>query len=322
MASVRKRAGSVLVLLPLIAGGCSLNPSLRLAGVAPTAAPIELQQVPFHAQQAHHCGPASLLSLLEAAGADTDYQAVVDRVYVPGLEGSLQVEMLAAARSFGYIAYTPPPEVGAVLAEVDAGRPVLVLLNLGVPKKPVWHYALVIGYDPRRNELILHSGDTARVRHKASAWLRRWNWAGRWSMVLLAPGEWPATADRERMLRALSAFEESAQPAATEDAWRAAVERWPEEPIAWLGLGNAQQRQSWGENARMSFRRALAIDPDHLPARLNLAYSLAEDGRSCEAGRVLGTAPPADHALNSTFSEIQARLDRECDGGRSSQPGL
>lgn len=268
--------------------------------------------MPFHPQEAHHCGPASLLSQLEASGVMADYAAIVDKVYVPGLEGSLQVEMLAAARSFGRIAYTLPPEPAAVLAEVTAGRPVLVLLNLRLPKTPVWHYALVVGFDPDHNRFVLHSGTEAWSRQRAPAWLRRWDWAGRWAMVLLTPGEWPAMADRERLLAALAAFEEVAAPEAAERAWDGAVEHWPAEPIAWLGLGNAAYRQSDWAGAIEAFGRALAIDPEHLPARLNLALSLADGGRACEGRRVLDSAPPPDHPLSDNFEELEIRLRQEC----------
>ena len=104
--------------------------------------------------------------------------------------------MLAAARGLGRIAYRLAPEPAAVLEEVRSGRPVLVLLNLGVPSSPIWHYAVVVGFDPARNRIVLRSGNIARSIQKAPAWLRRWDWGGRWAVVVLRPGEWPATPRR------------------------------------------------------------------------------------------------------------------------------
>jgi tetratricopeptide (TPR) repeat protein len=302
-------AGLALSLLGL---GCAIHPALNLAEVAGGVEPVELVDVPFHPQEAHHCGPASLLTVLEASGVTTDYETVVERVYVPGLEGSLQVEMLAAARAFGRVAYTLPPEPAAVLAEVEAGRPVLVLLNLGLPRAPVWHYAVVVGFDPARNRIHLHSGREPRSHQRARSWLRRWEWAGRWSMLLLRPGEWPASPERERLLEALAAFEDTGDSAAAERAWRNAAQRWPEEVLVWLGVGNTAHLRGDRQAAVRAFRRALAIDPEHLPARLNLALTLAEDGRQCEGLEILGPAPPADHALRSAFAELETRLRGEC----------
>jgi len=298
--------------LSLLGSGCTINPPLNLAEVAAGVEPVELVDVSFHPQEAHHCGPASLLTVLEASGVTTDYETVVERVYVPGLEGSLQVEMLAAARAFGRVAYTLPPEPAALLAEVEAGRPVLVLLNLGLPKAPVWHYAVVVGFDPKRNRIHLHSGREPRSQQRARSWLRRWEWAGRWSMLLLRPGEWPASPERERLLGALAAFEDTGDPAAAERAWRNAADRWPEEVLVWLGVGNTAHLRGDQQAAVQAFRRALVIDPEHLPARLNLALTLAEDGRPCEGLEILGLAPPADHPLWSAFAENEARLRGEC----------
>jgi tetratricopeptide (TPR) repeat protein len=292
--------------------GCSLGPPLNLAEVVRSVESVELVEVPFHPQEAHHCGPASLLTVLEASGVAIDYESVVERVYVPGIEGSLQVEMLAAARAFGRVAYTLPPEPAAVLREVAAGRPVLVLLNLGLPRAPVWHYAVVVGFDPARNRIHLRSGRQPRSRQRARSWMRRWEWAGRWSMVLLRPGEWPASPTPERLLDALAAFEDTGDPAAAERAWQGAAERWPEKVLVWLGVGNMAYRRGDRQAATRAFRRALEIDPEHLPARLNLALTLAEDGHPCAGLEALGPAPKADHPLWSAFGGLEKRLRGEC----------
>jgi hypothetical protein len=278
------------------------------------AAPVELAEVPFHPQEEHHCGPASLLTVLEASGVEADYAAVVERVYVPGLEGSLQAEMTAATRAFGRLAYALPPRPEAVLAEVGAGRPVLVLLNLGVPSAPVWHYAVVVGFDPERNRMLLRSGRTERDEQQARPWLRRWEWAGRWAMAALRPGEWPAAADRGRMLRALAEFEDSADAEAAGRAWAAAAARWPDEPLVWLGVGNVAHRRGAGDEARDAYRRALALAPGHLPARLNLAVSLGEAGLACDALVELGEPPVPPHPLEAVFSETERELRLRCDG--------
>ena len=135
------RFAAPLALLAALAA-CSVNPKLDLAEAAGSE-PVELVDVPFHPQEAYHCGPATLLTVLEASGVDdASYDGLVQRVFVPGLEGSLQTEMTAAAREHGRIAYLLPPEPSAVFAELAAGRPVLVLLNQGVRSLPFWHYAV------------------------------------------------------------------------------------------------------------------------------------------------------------------------------------
>ncbi len=296
----------------LLCLGCSINPPLKLAHLGGADRTVELSAVPFHPQEAHHCGPASLLTVLQASGIETDYETVAARVYVPGLEGSLQAEMTASARQFGRVAYSLPPEPEALLAEVTAGKPVLVLLNLGVPSRPFWHYAVVVGYEVAANRIIMRSGAENRLATKASVWLRQWDWAGRWAMVLLRPDEWPVRPERRRLLQALADFEDAAAPSAVRRAWQNAVGHWPTETNAWLGLGNAAHALEDRRAADAAYRRVLELAPTHLPARLNLASSLDEEGRSCEGLAEIGAPPSAEHPLYSTFRELEQSLGDAC----------
>ena len=311
LASCRdRRLGLWLVLLLGVV--CSINPPLKLADIVDSSRAVELSQVPFHSQEAHHCGPASLLTLLEASGVEIGYEAVAARVYVPGLEGSLQPEMTASARGFGRIAYPLPPEPEALFAEVAAGRPVLVLLNLGLPSRPYWHYAVVVGYEPAGNRVVMRSGTEPRRTQKAPGWLRQWDWAGRWAISALRPDEWPDRPDRERLLQALADFEDAAAPAAAHAAWQNAVDHWPNEPTVWLGLGNTSVALADGQAAEAAYRRTLELAPDHLPARLNLASLLHESGRACAGLEQIGSAPPVDHRLHAAFRELEQTLRAAC----------
>lgn len=301
------------MLAVVLAGGCTINPPLDLETIAGRP-PVELTAVPFHAQLAHHCGPAGLLTVLEHSGVAVSYDEVAARVYVPGLEGSLQVEMTAAARDLGRVAYPLPPDPAALFAEVRAGRPVLVLVNLGVPAAPIWHYGVVVGFDPPGRRVLLRSGDAPRASWKARAWLRRWDWAGRWAMVALRPGEWPAAPDTARLLAALADFEDRAPADEAHRAWKVAVERWPEQSIAWLGLGNTAHAMGDLAAALAAYRRAIAVDPDQLAARLNLAATLAAGGDPCSGAAALGPPPAADHRLAPRFAVRAAELRAACDG--------
>ena len=120
-----------------------------------------ISTVPFFAQKEYECGPAALAMVLSAAGMGVTPDELVDQVYLPSRKGSLQVEMLAATRQKGLLAYTLRPSVQDLLMEVAAGHAVLVFQNVSLPVYPVWHYAVVIGYDLERNTLTLHSGETS-----------------------------------------------------------------------------------------------------------------------------------------------------------------
>ena len=94
------------------------------------------------------------------------------------------VEMLAAARRKGRIAYVLEPGFGSVQAELDAGNPVLVLQDLGALGIRRWHFAVVIGHDPGRDVVILRSGTRRRHILRRSDFLRTWQAGGDWAAVV------------------------------------------------------------------------------------------------------------------------------------------
>jgi tetratricopeptide (TPR) repeat protein len=308
MASTR----TVLLLGLLALGGCALGPPLEIESLTGAGA-VELQAVPFHPQDDYYCGPASLLSVLEYSGSEPGMDALIQRVYLPDRRGSLQVELLAAARHFGRIAYVLPPEIAAVVAELEAGRPVLVLQNLAIPERPSWHYAVLVGFDAERNRFILRSGDRPRLEEPARRWMRQWDWAGRWAVVVLKPGELPARPDRDRLLRAVADFEIRADPEAVYRAWQAVLAWDSQEPLAWLGSGNSHYaREQWTEAIR-AYRTALESDPAYLPARLNLARVLGRQGRPCEGLETLNAVTPEPgHRLRETHADLHRELREAC----------
>ena len=122
------------------------------------------------------------------------------------------------ARRQGRLAYVLNPDLPAVLAEVQAGRPVIALVNLAFNWWPKWHYVVITGYDLPRGELLLHSGDEANQRWPLTTFERLWARGHHWAMLALPPGELPVDADEMRYLTAALDLEHSAGVAA---AWPA-----------------------------------------------------------------------------------------------------
>ena len=192
----RLRAVAGIVLATALAG-CSLAPALRVPPSADAPARV-LPDVPFHPQTAYQCGPAALATVLGASGVPISPDALAPQVYLPGREGSLQLELVAATRRAGRIPWVVEREPEAIFAELDQGRPVLVLQNLLTRTVPKWHYAVVVGRDASRNRVILNSGKRQGLAERAPKFMRTWDWAGRWGLVSLRPGELPARADPVR----------------------------------------------------------------------------------------------------------------------------
>lgn len=212
---------------------------------------------------------------------------VVDRVYLPSRQGSLQAEIVAAARAAGRVPYRLEPTLAAVSHELSAGRPVLVLQNLGVSWAPRWHYAVVYAVDPPGGVVRLRSGtDPDRVT-RVPVFLRTWARAEFWGLVLLRPGELPADADAARFFAALADMEATGHGDVVVPSWRAAHARWPEAALPMFALGNAALAAGDAPAAEGWYRRLLGVEPRNAAARNNLAHALAATGRVNEASDLL-----------------------------------
>lgn len=246
--------------------GCAawLPPPMTAAlqQAAPRTGPpaVELSAVPFfpltEAAQARHCGPQALASSLAGVGLPADVAALTDATYLPARGGSLQIEMLAAARRAGALAVTLPGTLGSLFDEIDAGHPVLVLQNLGLAWAPRWHYAVLIGHDQRTREFILRSGNEARQRLPWSTFEYTWARAAHWAVVVLPPGRLPVSASADQAVQAALDFERLAAPADALRVWRSVFDRWPDQLVAALGLGNQLQTAGQSDEAARVFESA------------------------------------------------------------------
>ena len=193
-----KLGGGIILLFWL--GGCATPQSQALLKLNSHHLPqqVELVEVPYYPQETHQCGPAALATVLNAGGSQVTPQDLTPEVYLPGREGSLQVEMLAATRRNGLLAYELSPRLEDMLREVAAGTPVVVLQNLGLSWYPVWHYAVVVGYDLEREEIILRSGRERRQLMQLTTFEHTWRRSGYWAMLAMPPDKLPQPANTAR----------------------------------------------------------------------------------------------------------------------------
>ncbi len=277
-------AAGVLLLAVLNLAGCV---TAQVAALIEQSDPsllqrTELAAVPFFPQEAYQCGPAALAEVLVHAGVAASPDALLKQVYIPGREGSLQAEMLAAARRHGLVAYPLAPRLADVLREVAAGTPVVVLQNLAFGFAPLWHYAVVIGFDLPREEIVLRSGTTFRLAMTLSNFERTWARSEYWAMVALPPQRLPVTAAADAYVAAVVALER-VEAAAARQAYATALGRWPDHLLARIGLGNAAFAMRDLAAAETAYRLAARDHPQAADAWNNLAQALFELNRRNEA---------------------------------------
>lgn len=295
----------VLVCVLLTACATPMVSQLRAGMQVPDLAQqADLTGVPFFAQKEYECGPAALAMVMAAAGVAVTPDELVGQVYLPARKGSLQVEMLAATRRQGLLAYPLRPLLTDLLQEVAAGHPVLVFQNVSLPFYPVWHYAVVIAYDLQRNTITLHSGETERLEMSLFTFERTWGRGNYWAMLALAPDQLPVTADATVFARSAAALEAN-QPAAAQVAYRTALARWPQQAALWFGVGNsAYALKDWAA-AQAAYQQAVQVQPDFADAWNNLAQLLSEQGQGAAAKAAIARAVALGGVRLPQYLELQ-----------------
>ncbi|WP_246131664.1 PA2778 family cysteine peptidase [Pistricoccus aurantiacus] len=250
--------------------GCATEP--RLSNSVTTGLPqhVLLDGTPFHGQRDYQCGPASLAMVLETSGVDASVDALIPQVFLPDREGSVQPEMQAAVRRYQRISYVIDNDFDALLEELAAGHPVVVMQNLALPVWPLWHYAVAIGYDLPAREIILHTGMTPGRATSFRTFDSTWARSDRWGMVALAPGELPASIEPSDAMEAIADFEKLNGAAAALPAWEALTRRFPNYAMGWFALGNARHAHGDFAGTIEAFQEAVWRDPGFAAAWLNL----------------------------------------------------
>lgn len=295
----------VIVLLAVaLLAGCATHPPMP----ALQSAAVELESVPFHPQEQYQCGPAALATVLNASDIEITPEQLAPTLMIPARKGTLQIELQAQARAQGRVPFAIRGDLRAMQTELAAGHPVLVLQNLAFDWKPVWHYAVVVGIDPAADTVTLRSGRERRHVVAAQTFERTWARAGHWGLVILKPGELPATADIAQVLATVAPFEQQQKWTVAEAVYRSAAGRWPEQAVFALGVANSRYARGDRAGAEQVYRKAIAAFPDDPVAYNNLALVLADLERWEEAERMVARALAIGGPLRAEFLDTQRRI--------------
>ena len=299
-----------MLFLLLVISGCATAPQSRLLlQQQPEGLPlkVELASTPFFPQQAYQCGPAALATVLNAQQVVVAPKALADRVYIPEREGSLQIEMISAARDYGMVVYPLAPRLDHLLKEIAAGNPVLLLQNLALDWYPNWHYSVAVGYDLKEGVIILRSGTMERRITRLATFEQTWQRGDHWARVLLPPGQFPVTAEPLAYIQAVHGLEQSRKQQLALVAYRSAAQQWSDNKTALMAWGNAEYGAGNTEQAEIAFRQVIKHHPHAANAWNNLAYVLSTRECGSAAQRAIDCAlqlAPDDINIQGSAREL------------------
>ncbi len=139
-----------------------------------------------------------------------------------------------------------------------------------------------------------------------------WARSGYWAMVTSPPGKIPVTAEENSFIAAVSALEKIGDSASVQSTYIAALNRWPGNLSAQIGVGNVAYRLHDLHQAETVFRQAAQDHPDSVAALNNLAQTLLDQARYQEAleaaRRAVSLGGPLAQVAQETLADIENKM--------------
>lgn len=274
--------------------------------------------VPFIPPRSELCGSTSIEMVSSYWQSTTSYipklstQELDGLTLIPAKGGTLQIEMATAARANGLIAYPMEPTFEALFSELSAHHPVIVLVNRSFSWHPLWHYAPVIGYDEQKRSIIVHFSDQPNEAVSLATFAALWKRSGNWGVVLLPPGELPASVSSKTFLRAAYDFEKTGEGEGAVSAYKSALTRWPEDTDILFALANAEYNVMNLPEAEKNYRKLLVLMPSHPLALNNLSILLCRTDRSDEGLKLLDKVVSDDPKIQSLIQFSREEIVAGC----------
>jgi tetratricopeptide (TPR) repeat protein len=98
--------------------------------------------------------------------------------------------------------------------------------------------------------------------------------------VIVPPGVIPDTVGAERYLASLIDFEQTSDVRLAHRAYLSAADKWPDNLLAQIGIGNTAYALQHFERSESAYRKALELEPELDQVWNNLAYALAQQGKT------------------------------------------
>jgi tetratricopeptide (TPR) repeat protein len=234
------------------------------------------------------------------------------RTLIPLKGGTLQIELINAARADGLIAYPIEPTFDALIAELADNHPVIVLVNRGYSWYPLWHYSPITGYDAKMQTILMHFGDRPNEAIPIETFGAIWERSGNWGVVLLPPDQLPATATAEKYLNIAHNFEKIGMTNEAIIAYETALKRWPNYIPLLFALGNVYYNVNQISKAEEVYRYILLIDSEYFYASNNLAILLCQTGRLHEALKLLDQVVTDDVKIQTLINNTHEEVNSGC----------
>lgn len=304
----------ILGIAAMIQCSCAaINPPKELGIVPMEQGEYHIDNVPFFQAGEMRCGPSAMAVVLAYYGLKADPDEIAPKVMESDKVGTYHQNLYLYALSRGMNAQMYSGGIRDLKRMVSMNRPVIILLDYGLPGAPSGHYVVVVGYD--ENNLYVHDGlkQDKKISRKTAfvAWARMQFMA----LLVLPPDTSLPMTSNEYIEQALTR-EENGEWSEAERLYRLALERDDINAAAMIGVGNARLHLDDPEGAVAWYKIALSNDSDRDDARVNMAAAYLELGKKSNAKSLIDKVlrkPDSDmrpYALD-VLGDIYAAWDKK-----------
>lgn len=141
-----------------------------------------IENVPFYPQETYQCGPASLAGVLNYWRIPARPDDIAKDIFSESARGTLSIDMVMYAQKKGLFAFQYKGSLEDLKKNIDAGYPLIVLVDYGISFYRANHFMVVVGYN--ENGVRVNSGKDNNVFISSKDFLRVWKRADYWTLLI------------------------------------------------------------------------------------------------------------------------------------------
>ena len=141
-----------------------------------------IENVPFYPLEIYHCGPASLAGVLNYWGVTVLPEEIAAEIYSRSARGTLNLDMILYAERRGLKTTHYEGSLEDVKKKIDAGYPLIVMVDYGFWIYQQYHFMVVLGY--YENGVVVNSGKDQHKFIPRSDFLKSWKRTRYWSLLI------------------------------------------------------------------------------------------------------------------------------------------
>lgn len=141
-----------------------------------------IENIPFYAQLENQCGPASLAAVLNYYGVEVTPDSIASEIFSQSARGTLNLDMLIYARKKGLNAVQYNGTFEDIKTNIDAGKPLIVLVDFGSFFYSQNHFMVVTGYSD--SGIIVNSGNFRGQFIDKERFINAWERTNYWTLLI------------------------------------------------------------------------------------------------------------------------------------------